>query len=148
MRAAVVGLLLLFASGCSLFQVELPPAQPADDLLAADRQFARRAQLDAAGAVREFFGAQGIWLEAGGAAVIGRERIAAEAAQRRSVLSWEPRFAEVVPSGDWGWTWGDWQLQDAGSKRVATQGRYMALWQRQPDGTWQVRSQLTAQAAR
>ena len=144
MRAALVGLLLLGASGCSLFQVELPPAQPADELLAADRLFARRAQLGAE-AYREFFDAQGIWLEAAGPAVIGRERIVAEAAKRRSVLSWEPRFAEVVPSGDWGWTWGDWQLRDAGGKRVALQGRYLSLWKKQADGTWQVRSQLTAQ---
>lgn len=146
MRAAVVGLLLLGASGCSLFQVELPPAQPADDLLAADRQFARRAQNGAPEAIREFFEAQGIWLEAAGTAVIGRERIAAEAAQRRSVLTWEPRFAEVSASGDWGWTWGDWQLLDG--KRTAAQGRYMSLWKKQPDGTWQVRSQLTAQEPR
>lgn len=145
MRAAVVGLLLLGASGCSLFQVELPPAQPADDLLAADRQFARRAQLGPE-AMREFFEAQGIWLEASGSAVIGRERIAAEAAQRRSVLTWEPRFAEVAPSGEWGWTWGDWQLQDG--TRTAAQGRYMSLWKKQADGTWQVRSRLTAQDLR
>jgi ketosteroid isomerase-like protein len=147
MRAALVGLLLLGASGCSLFQVEIPAAEPADDLLAADRQFARRAQLGPE-AMREFFTAQGIWLEASGSAVIGREKIAAEAAQRRSVLSWEPRFAEVAPSGEWGWTWGDWQLQDAGGQRVAAQGRYMSLWTRQADGTWQVRSRLTAQQPR
>jgi ketosteroid isomerase-like protein len=148
MRAAAIGALLLGASGCSLFQVELPPAQPADDLLAADRQFARRAQLGAPEAIREFFEAQGIWLEAAGPAVIGRERIAAEAAQRRSALTWEPQFAEVAPSGEWGWTWGQWQLLDPGGKRIAAQGRYMSLWKKQPDGTWQVRSQLTAQAPR
>ena len=148
MRAAVAGLLLLGASGCSLFQVELPAAQPADELLAADRQFARRAQLGAPAAIREFFEGQGIWIEAAGPAVIGRERIAAEAAQRRSALTWEPRFAEVAPSGDWGWTWGDWQLQAAGGKGVAAQGRYLSLWKKQADGTWQVRSQLTAQEPR
>lgn len=147
MRALVVAALLLGASGCSLFQVELPAQQPADELLAADRQFARRAQLGAE-AYREFFEAQGIWLEASGTAVIGRERIAAEAAKRRSVLSWEPHFAEVAPSGDWGWTWGDWQLREPGGARIATQGRYMSLWKKQADGTWQVRSQLTAQQAR
>lgn len=145
-RAVLAAALLVGSTGCSLFQVELPPAQPADELLAADRQFARRAQLGPE-AYREFFEAQGIWLEAAGAAVIGRERIVAEAAQRRSVLAWEPRFAEVAPSGDWGWTWGDWQLRDAGGKRIALQGRYMSLWRKQADGTWQVRSQLTAQDA-
>lgn len=147
MRAALAGALLLLVSGCSLFQVEIPAAEPADDLLAADRQFARRAQLGPE-AMREFFEAQGIWLEATGGAVIGREKIAAGAAQRRSVLSWEPRFAEVAPSGDVGWTWGDWTLQDAGGKGIAAQGRYMSLWNRQADGTWLVRSRLTAQQAR
>jgi len=146
MRAALVAALLAGASGCSLFQVELPPAQPADELLAADRLFARRAQLGAPEAVREFFEGQGIWLEAAGTPVIGRERIAAQAGQRRpGQLTWEPRFAEVAPSGEWGWTWGDWQLQDPGSKGLAARGRYMSLWKRQPDGTWQVRTQLTAQ---
>lgn len=153
MRRAVAGVallaLVLGGSGCAIFQVELPPKQPADELLAADRLFARRALQGTAAAVREFFEVKGVRLEPAGQAMIGREQIAAELGRRPGLLSWEPRFAEVSGSGDWGWTWGDWQVHEpgAGGRRIA-QGRYMSLWKKQPDSTWQVHAQLSATEVR
>lgn len=118
--------------------LELEAAQ----LLDADRAFAQESlKLGAPEAFSRFFDEQGIQLGPSGAPAVGPEQVRASfAAGPANVLSWEPRFAEVFAPGDWGWTWGDWQLHEpgAGGRRLA-QGRYMNLWKKQSDGSWKVR---------
>jgi len=52
-------------------------------------------------------------------------------------LIWQPQFAEVAESGDMGWTWGRYQLLVEGVELHS--GKYINIWARQPDGSWQVR---------
>jgi ketosteroid isomerase-like protein len=164
-RAALVGTMALAvgASGCSLWpwgaeSAAAGPAAPgttkpersglaheADQLLEADQAFAAKAlAAGAPEAFREFLDQNGIRLTAAGEPVTGPDAVRASlAAGPATILTWEPRFAEVFAPGDWGWTWGDWQAheQGAGGRRVA-EGRYASVWKKQKDGKWRVRMDL------
>jgi hypothetical protein len=114
----------------------------AERLLETDRAFAEESlKSGAPEAFSRFFDAQGMQLGTSGPPAVGPEQVRASLAPgAANILSWEPRFAEVFAPGDWGWTWGEWQLHEpgAGGKRLA-QGRYVNLWKKQPDGSWKVR---------
>jgi|ERR1700686_3943857 len=55
----------------------------------------------------------------------------------RSLLSWQPIFADVSRAGDLGYTTGPWQfrkdIKDAGP---AAFGNFMTVWKKQPHGPW------------
>ena len=55
-------------------------------------------------------------------------------------LVWEPDYADIAQSGELGWTTGTFVSEgpapDGGVAR--TQGRYVSIWRRQPDGSWRV----------
>lgn len=149
-RAALLVALAALVAGCALFGGAESGAAgdatslgaEAERLLDADRAFAALAlEVGAAKAFEEFFDAQGMRLPAAGEPAVGPARVRASLEGGPDhVLSWEPRYAEVFAPGDWGWTWGDWQLHErgAGGRRVA-QGRYVNLWKKQRGGDWKVR---------
>lgn len=117
---------------------------PNAGLLEADRALSK--QLLESGAAEAFgtsFDPRGIQLATTGDPVVGSAQVRARAPA--GVLSREPRHAEVSADGDWGWTWGDWQLHErgAGGRRLA-HGRYLDVWRKQPDGSWKVRADLGA----
>ena len=150
--------LTLSASGCALKGAQsasLDAAAPkqersglaleAERLLEADRAFAAKSlEAGAPEAFATFFDGQGLQIGASGPPTVGPEQARAQlAAGPTSILSWEPRFAEAFAPGDWGWTWGEWQLHEpgAGGRRLA-QGRYVNIWKKQRDGSWKVRLDL------
>jgi ketosteroid isomerase-like protein len=153
--------LMLGAGGCSLWpwgekSAATEPgatgqrsglAREADKLLEADQAFAAKAlAAGAPAAFHAFFDAQGIRLLADGEPAIGPDAVRASlAGGAPMILSWEPQFAEVFAPGDWGWTWGDWQVHEpgAGGRRLA-QGRYVSVWKKQKDGRWKVRMDFGA----
>jgi ketosteroid isomerase-like protein len=55
-------------------------------------------------------------------------------------FSWEPERAEIAASGDLGWTTGRYvaesRLPDGSVAR--SEGIYVSIWKRQPDGAWKV----------
>lgn len=55
-------------------------------------------------------------------------------------ISWQPDRAEVAESGEMGWTWGRYVMlvpaEDGAPK--ASHGKYLNIWERQPDGSWKV----------
>jgi ketosteroid isomerase-like protein len=58
------------------------------------------------------------------------------ASPTRSILSWQPIFADVSRAGDLGYTTGPWQLlKDLNGKPTAF-GNFMTVWKRQPNGSW------------
>jgi hypothetical protein len=114
------------------------------ELLEADRALSKQLlESGAAAAFGKFFDQHGIQFGPSGEPVIGLAQLRASAPQ--GVLSREPRRAEASDDGNWGWTWGDWQLHErgAGGRRLA-QGRYLDVWRRQADGSWKVRADLGA----
>jgi hypothetical protein len=140
-------------AGCSLLgggdEVEADPLAAdralSKELLEADRALSK--QLLESGAAEAFgaaFEERGIQFGPTGDPVIGPAQVRASAPA--GVLSREPRRAEVSEDGNWGWTWGDWQLHErgAGGRRLA-QGRYLNVWRKQ-DGEWKVRADLGAAA--
>ena len=120
-------------------------AKEADRLLDADRAFAAKAlELGAADAFAQFFDGQGVRLATAGDPAVGPDSVRATlSGGAPRILSWEPRYAEVFAPGNWGWTWGEWQVHEpgAGGRRVA-QGRYLNVWKKQADGSWKVRADL------
>ena len=55
------------------------------------------------------------------------------------VLSWEPAFADVAASGDFGYTTGPWEYKQArtDSQSVAF-GHFVSVWKKQANGEWRV----------
>jgi ketosteroid isomerase-like protein len=59
------------------------------------------------------------------------------ASDKRSLLSWQPTFADMARSGDMGYTTGPWEYKDniLDAKPVAF-GNFLTVWKKQPDGNW------------
>jgi len=58
--------------------------------------------------------------------------------ERRSILTWEPEFADVSLRGDIGYTYGKYKLTstDSGDKKNTIFGYYVTIWKKQADGKW------------
>jgi len=117
-------------------------ADPAADLLEADRAFARAsAEQGAAAAFAQFLAEDALSLPNGGAPQRGRESIVEEMRAGPAItLEWTPREAEVAGSGELGWTWGVYTVsvpQQEGGVRTRS-GKYLNVWRRQADGEWKV----------
>lgn len=134
MRRITPALLLLI--GCAA-----PPADPAV-LMDADRAFAAAVAEDGADAWAAWFAEDGAMIQAGVGEVRGRDAIREAVAylDRPGLsLQWEPERADIAASGDLGWTTGSWQLRQEGPDGpIASRGRYVSIWRRQPVGSWKV----------
>ena len=55
-------------------------------------------------------------------------------------LSWEPEYAEVSSSADFGYTVGRYESRRVGGDGVPLvgTGRYVTIWRRDSDGRWKV----------
>jgi ketosteroid isomerase-like protein len=55
-----------------------------------------------------------------------------------TALTWRPVFGSVAASGDLGFTIGEYIATGRGPSGAAVQrfGKYLTVWQRQPDGSW------------
>ena len=55
----------------------------------------------------------------------------------RSLLTWQPIFADVSRAGDLGYTTGPWQFKkDIQDTKPAAFGNFMTVWKRQANGLW------------
>ncbi|MCB1183915.1 prolyl oligopeptidase family serine peptidase [bacterium] len=115
-------------------------------LLDADRRFAAdvaaAAAADRATVWAGWFAADGRQVVPG-AVVSGRDAIVALMAPvfgaPGSGLAWAPDRAVAAGGGDLGWTSGRYVATHAGPDGpVRSEGRYVTVWRRQPDGTWKV----------
>ena len=59
-------------------------------------------------------------------------------------LRWTATKAEVSASGDLGYTSGSYEMtmNDAGGKPMMEKGKYITVWQKQPDGQWKAREDI------
>lgn len=55
-----------------------------------------------------------------------------------AVLSWEPGYAEVAASGDFGFTTGPWEFRPDKDSEPAGFGHFVSVWKKLADGQWKV----------
>jgi ketosteroid isomerase-like protein len=72
--------------------------------------------------------------------VVGRDAVQEYYASQGTgtSLTWHPVYAAAAGSGDLGFTVGEYIATGRGPSGAAVQrfGKYLTIWQRQPDGTW------------
>lgn len=127
----------LVADAESLLQAELQQT---------DREFARRVRETRLEGWVEAFAEEGMVLPAIGPVARGpneiRELYAPLFADPDFEITWSPVGAEVASSGDFGYTFGDWQTSlpagGAGGQAKNEGGKYVTIWRREEDGRWRV----------
>jgi ketosteroid isomerase-like protein len=79
-------------------------------------------------------------LQRGSYPIAGREVIRASHSDEAgpSPLRWEPYFADMAASGDFGYTLGNYQYiyKDSSGAEKISYGHYVTIWKKQPDGNW------------
>lgn len=96
-----------------------------------------------------WFAEDGVVLGNGRAPEIGKVAIAkaSDWLPQNYQLTWTPTDASLAPSGDMGYTWGHYEgsSKDANGNPVLTSGRYITVWRKQPDGSWKVALDASAE---
>lgn len=107
-----------------------------------EARFAKDVKEKGGAAFADWFADDGVTLGNGAAPLIGKVAIVKSAnwLPKDYQLTWTPTDAMMGPSGDMGYTWGHFEghSKDANGNPVATSGRYMTIWRKQPDGNWKV----------
>jgi ketosteroid isomerase-like protein len=131
----------LLAAGCA--SLDPPPKAPdagkvRQELLEADRAFARLAQEQGAAEAFYSFAAEDAALFPNGELPVkGRDAIRVTMSSgAEGSLYWEPREAQA--SGDMGYTWGLYQFVSSGdgTQSRTNFGKYVTIWKRQAEGGW------------
>lgn len=134
-------LAISWIAGCA----SQPPAWPPttlDALLTEDRAFSARSEADGfAAALSTYLVEDAVRLPQDAPPVFGRANIVAAMAPSSSEFSvtWEPEAGQISDAGDLGWTWGRYLATDRRSGAPVARGKYLNVWQRQPNGTWRVK---------
>ncbi len=114
----------------------------------------RLSQSVAAGGGKAFvswFAPDAVTLNNGQMPVQGRTNIAATATWTAAdyQLTWLAQGASMGPSNDMGYTWGSYEghSKDKNGQPVVTTGRYITVWRKQPDGSWKIALEASANDA-
>lgn len=118
-----------------------------EELLEADRAFARATAERRLSGWVESFSADGRMILPGGSVtghVAIRDLMAPLFADSTYTLSWVPEFASAAGAGDLGYTVGRYESHrtDPSGEVIRRSGRYLSVWRRQPDGTWTVEADI------
>ena len=111
-------------------------------LLELDGRFSEAVAAGGGKVFASWFAEDGVTLNNGKAAVLGRAAIASKAQwdPKDYQLSWTPQGAQMGPSNDMGFTWGHYEgrSRDKNGQPVVTSGRDMTVWKKLPNGDWKV----------
>jgi hypothetical protein len=55
-----------------------------------------------------------------------------------SLLAWQPLFADISSSGDFGYTTGPWDYRAIQGTEPIAFGDYVTVWKKQSDGLWKI----------
>jgi len=60
------------------------------------------------------------------------------------VITWKPTRVELAKSGDMAWLSGTYELtmNDAAGSPINDHGKYLEVWEKQPDGNWKCRADM------
>lgn len=123
---------------------ELPRGARADAVRRvreADSAFALAADLQGTGVAFATYVAPQGGVFAGPELVTGMSAVRAyydEQQKAGGTLNWRPVYADAAASGDLGFTVGEYVFTGRGTSGTVVQrfGKYLTIWQRQPDGDW------------
>lgn len=141
---------LSFATAAALLAAALlgpgapPPRQGRVDralatasLVEAERAFARASESEGTrAAFLAFLARDAVVFRP--APVAGRPVYERMPAGEPSVLTWAPEAAEVAASGELGYTTGPYAVRPSREAAPSSFGRYVSVWNREPDRTWRV----------
>jgi len=54
----------------------------------------------------------------------------------KTILKWQPQFAEIAASNDFGYTTGPWTFQNMEQDSIAARGQYTTIWHSNENGEW------------
>jgi len=115
-----------------------------------DAEFAKAVATNGGAGFASWFADDGMVLGNGKAPVVGKVAIAQSAdwSPKDYQLTWKATGAWMNPSGDTGYTWGNYtgQSMEAQGNPVTTSGRYITLWNKQTDGNWKVELEASSDA--
>jgi ketosteroid isomerase-like protein len=134
---AIGWILLLAASGMTPPAVSADRAAELQQVVAAERAFAARAQVvNARQAFAEFFAPDAVLFAPFASPAFPRLR---EAPDWPVNIQWRPVAAAVSGAGDMGYTTGPSEYRQSPGEAPIGHGHYTSVWQRQPDGRFLVR---------
>jgi ketosteroid isomerase-like protein len=111
-------------------------------LLELEGRFSQAVAEGGGKAFGSWFAEDGVTLNNGKPAILGRTAIAAQAQWDPKIyqLSWVPQGAQMGPSNDMGFTWGHYEghSKDKNGEPVVISGRYFTVWKKLPNGSWKV----------
>ncbi|WP_353063034.1 nuclear transport factor 2 family protein [Tunturibacter psychrotolerans] len=111
-------------------------------LLELEGRFSQAVTEGGGKAFSSWFADDGVTLNNGKPAILGRTAIAAQAQwdPKTYQLSWVPQGAQMGPSNDMGFTWGHYEgrSKDKNGEPVVISGRYFTVWKKLPNGAWKV----------
>ncbi|MGF7182599.1 YybH family protein [Tunturiibacter psychrotolerans] len=111
-------------------------------LLELEGRFSQAVTEGGGKAFGSWFAEDGVTLNNGKPAILGRTAIAAQAQwdPKTYQLSWVPQGAQMGPSNDMGFTWGHYEgrSKDKNGEPVVISGRYFTVWKKLPNGSWKV----------
>lgn len=136
--AIAISLILAFACGQRI-NVDSQKAA----LLQADSAFAKMSlEKNAAEAFKAYLAENAMQMPEGREPVVGRDAIYERMSKNAAnyILDWQPQDGGVAQSGDLGWTWGNstFTWKDENGVEQKAYGKYLDVWQKQPDGSWKV----------
>jgi ketosteroid isomerase-like protein len=134
-------MVLMLVTGCGAQKVDLEKEKAA--LLQTDIEFSQASvEKGAPEAFRMYLAEDAIQLPTRANPVVGRDSIYASMSKSSGdfTLSWLPQAVDVAGAGDMGWTWGWFTTTwtDENGEQKQSQGKYLNVWRKMPDGTWKV----------
>jgi ketosteroid isomerase-like protein len=130
---------LLLAAGC-VTDAATRKLTLEDELLDADRAFARDVQARRLEGWVAAFDEHGTQVDESGVPLSGHAAIRAYMQgpfdDPGFQLSWEPQAAEIPEGGRLGFVWGRWTLRASGAPEQ--HGHYPDIWRKSADGKWKL----------
>jgi ketosteroid isomerase-like protein len=112
-----------------------------NELFEQERAFSQSSLKDTPAAFLSYAADDIRFMRPGHFPVTGREAMHAALAAAPGTLSWEPTYAGVARSGEFGYTYGDYEFKSAAQtdKPAALEkGNYVRIWKKNDKGKWKV----------
>jgi ketosteroid isomerase-like protein len=128
-----------------LTSASVASAGATDEVMQADRDFAKRAQETSVGEAFAHYSTPDVhWFVPGPAPIVGPAAVKArldKAFSGGAKLEWEPKRAWASPDGRMAITYGRSKYtsaKNAKGETFSSTGSYMTVWMKQADGTWKM----------